>query len=82
MNTQGILASSNVWTVAWGPQVEAAKEVTAESIRLKDSYVRPDYIEVEKLRDTKQILVITKKDMEEKGYKSISDVLKDQTSII
>lgn len=49
---------------------------------MKDSYVRPDYIEVEKLRDTKQILVITKNDMEEKGYKSISDALKDQTSII
>ncbi|MCR5438038.1 MAG: TonB-dependent receptor [Selenomonas sp.] len=77
----GILASSNVWTIAWGPQAEAAKDVVADRIRLQDSYVRPDYIEVEKLRDTKQILVITKKDMEEKGYKSISDVLKDQTSI-
>ncbi|MCR5176417.1 MAG: TonB-dependent receptor [Anaerovibrio sp.] len=61
---------------------EAADATTSQqSIRLKDSYVRPDYVEVEKLRDTKKIIVITKKDMEEKGYKTISDVLKDQPSI-
>ena len=61
--------------------VEAAEADATQTIRLKDSYVRPDYVEVEKLRDTKQIIVITKKDIEEKGYKSISDVLKDQPSI-
>ncbi|SHK72080.1 iron complex outermembrane recepter protein [Selenomonas ruminantium] len=76
----GILAGGNVWTTDVGT-VAAAERTAQESIRLSDSYVRPDYVEVEKLRDTKQIIVITKKDMEEKGYKSISDVLKDQPSI-
>ena len=50
-------------------------------IKLSDSYVRPDYVEIEKLRDTKQVIVITKRAIEEKGYKTISDVLKDQPSI-
>ncbi len=76
----GIMAGSNVWLADFG-KAQAADLSAGESIRLNDSYVRPDYVEVEKLRDTKQIIVITKKDMEEKGYKSISDVLKDQPSI-
>ncbi|MGP1407827.1 TonB-dependent receptor plug domain-containing protein, partial [Selenomonas sp.] len=52
-----------------------------KTIKLADTYVRPDYVEIEKLRDTKQIIVITKKVIEEKGYKTISDILKDQPSI-
>ena len=76
-----ILAGSNIWPLTAGTTVEAAKGSPEQSIRLKDSYVRPDYVEVEKMRDTKQIIVITKKDLEEKGYKSISDVLKDTPSI-
>lgn len=79
----GIMTGSYLSFIAESPvRAEAADEPTAqESIRLKDSYVRPDYVEVEKLRDTKQVIVINKKDIEEKGYKTISDVLKDQPSI-
>lgn len=51
------------------------------SIRLSDSYVHPDYIEVEQIRDTKSIIVIRKQDIEQKGYTTISDVLKDIPSI-
>ena len=75
----------------WGgigtPPAEAADAVEKKqadpekTIKLADTYVRPDYVEIEKLRDTKQIIVITKKAIEEKGYKTISDILKDQTSI-
>lgn len=54
---------------------------SAAPIKLSDSYVRPDYVEIEKLRDTKQVIVITRRAIEEKGYKTISDVLKDQPSI-
>lgn len=50
-------------------------------IRLADAYVRPDYVEIEKLRDTKQVIVITRRAIEEKGYKTVSDVLQDQPSI-
>lgn len=60
--------------------VQEAASSTAP-IKLSDSYVRPDYVEIEKLRDTKQVIVITKRAIEEKGYKTISDVLKDQPSI-
>ena len=60
--------------------VQEAASSTAP-IKLSDYYVRPDYLEIEKLRDTKQVIVITKRAIEEKGYKTISDVLKDQPSI-
>ena len=64
-------------------EAQSAQESASATapIKLSDSYVRPDYVEIEKLRDTKQIIVITKKMIEEKGYKTISDVLKDQPSI-
>lgn len=78
----GLLVGGNLWgTTGMSGEAEAAEADATKAIRLQDSYVRPDYVEVEKLRDTKQIIVITKKDMEEKGYKTISDVLKDQPSI-
>lgn len=79
----GIMTGSSLYMMGLeaGIAFAAEGETAKETIRLNDSYVRPDYVEVEKLRDTKQIIVITKKDMEEKGYKTISDVLKDQPSI-
>ena len=51
------------------------------AIKLEDSYVKPDYVEIERLRDTKQIIVIRKEDIQAKGYTTISDVLKDVPSI-
>ena len=69
--------------VSFAADAQSAQESasSAAPIKLSDSYVRPDYVEIEKLRDTKQIVVITKRAIEEKGYKTISDVLKDQPSI-
>lgn len=57
------------------------KAFAAEVIKLQDSYVSPEYVEIERLRDTKQIIVITKKDIEGKGYSTISEILKDVPSI-
>lgn len=51
------------------------------AIELQNSYVSPDYVEIERLRDTKQIIVIKKEDIQEKGYKGVSDILKDIPSI-
>lgn len=51
------------------------------TIKLQDSYVHPDYVEVERLKDTKEVIVIQKKDIQEKGYTSLSDILKDVPSI-
>ena len=33
------------------------------TIKLQDSYVHPDYVEVERLKDTKEVIVIQKKDI-------------------
>lgn len=52
-----------------------------KAIELQDLYVNPDYVEIERLRDTKQIIVINKEDIQEKGYKGVSDILKDIPSI-
>lgn len=53
----------------------------AESIQLEDSHVRPDYVEVERLKGTKNVIVIEKKDIQGKGYRNLSEVLDEVPSI-
>lgn len=60
-----------------GGQVQAQ----TPNIQIQGIEVRPDYVEVERMRDTKQVIVIPKKDIEQKGYTTISDVLRDIPSI-
>lgn len=52
-----------------------------EDIELQDSYVRPDYVEIERMRNTKEIIVIQKEDIQQKGKRTISDVLASVPSI-
>lgn len=51
------------------------------SVTTADIDVRPEYVEVERMLDTKQVIVIKKEDIEEKGYTTLSDVLRDVPSI-
>lgn len=53
----------------------------AEGIQLDDSHVRPDYVEVERLKSTKNVIVIEKKDIEGKGYRNLGEVLNDVPSV-
>ena len=46
-----------------------------DAIELKTTYVRPEYVEIERLRETKEIIVIPKEDIVERGNRTISDVL-------
>ena len=62
-------------------QAGVVQGAAPESITLSDSYVKADHDEVSQLKDTKQVIVITRKDMEGKGYRTLSDVLNAQTSI-
>lgn len=52
-----------------------------DSIELRTTYVRPDYIEVERLRESKEIIVIPKEEIQERGRRTISDVLRTVPSI-
>lgn len=54
---------------------------TSNTIKLKESYINSDYVEVQKLKPTKNIIVIEKKDFIDKGYKNVSDILDDIPSI-
>ena len=38
-----------------------------DAIELKTTYVRPEYVEIERLRETKEIIVIPKEDIVERG---------------
>ena len=49
----------------------------AQDIKLGKSIISPDYIEVEKLKSTKNVVVVEKQDIEQKGYTSVSQVLND-----
>ena len=51
-------------------QAGVVQAAAPESITLSDSYVKADYDEVSQLKDTKQVIVITRKDMEGKGYRT------------
>lgn len=56
-------------------------EESATAIELKDSWVRPDYVEIERLRDTKQIIVIPKEEIQAQGNRTLSDVLRSVPGI-
>lgn len=57
-----------------------ASETKAE-IKLEPSFINSNYIEVEKLKPTKNVIVIDKKQIDERGYTSISQVLNDVPGI-
>lgn len=50
-------------------------------IQLEKSIINGDYIEIEKLRASKNVIVVDKKDIEDKGYESVEAVLNDIPSI-
>ena len=55
-----------------------AMQVSAQEVPtavLADSYVRPEYVEIERIRHTKDIVVITKEQIKQRGYSSLSEVL-------
>lgn len=53
----------------------------AEDVKLDKSIINPDYIEIEKLKSTKNVIVVNKQDIEQKGYTSVSQVLNDVPGI-
>ena len=53
----------------------------SEDIKLGATFINPDYIEIEKLKSTKNVIVIDKNQIDEKGYTSVSQVLNDVPGI-
>lgn len=53
----------------------------ADDVTLGKSVISPDYIEVEKLKSTKNVIVIDEKDIAEKGYQNVSEILDDVPGI-
>ncbi len=66
-------------TIGYAQEVGAEEviEDADEVVELGQSIISPDYIEVEKLKSTKNVIVVDKKEIEEKGYPSLSEVLDD-----
>lgn len=74
-NTSTIFKLSVVATAAILSQSAAAQnpanvEDADNSIELKDTYVRPDYVEIERMRDTKEIIVIPKEALQKPLFPS------------
>lgn len=46
-----------------------------DAVELEETYVRPDYVEIERLRQTKEIIVIPQEEIRDRGNRTISDVL-------
>nr|WP_282564303.1 MULTISPECIES: TonB-dependent receptor [Providencia] len=77
-----ILSTLSFTTHATNKELESPQlQEAADAIELQDSYARPDYVEIERLRDTKQVIVISKEDIQGKGNRTISDVLKSVPGI-
>lgn len=54
---------------------------STEDVELQPSYVRPDYVEIERLRTTKEIVVLPKEVIRERGNRTVSDVLQSVPGI-
>lgn len=50
-------------------------------VNLPESNIKSDYIEINKMKNTKNVIVLEKKDIQEKGYKDLSAILDDIPSI-
>ena len=53
----------------------------SEAIELSDTVVRPDYVEIERLQNTKEILVLTKDNLQEAGNRTVTDALSTLPSV-
>lgn len=57
------------------------EETNDGAITLSDTIVRPEYVEIERLRQAKEIIVINKDQIQEQGNRTVSDVLAKVPSI-
>lgn len=53
----------------------------ADGVELADTVVRPDYIEIERLSNSKEIIVITKDQIQQDGNRTMTDALRKVPSI-
>lgn len=51
------------------------------AIKLPDSQIQSDYLEINKMKNTKNVIVLEKKDIMERGYTNISAILQDIPTI-
>lgn len=63
------------------PLLSTVYATDTQPVQLHPIKVRSDYVEIERLRNTKQVIVLRDKDLQNKGYRTISDALNDITSI-
>lgn len=76
-----VFAAAAILSQSAAAQNPTNEEEADNTIELKDTYVRPDYVEIERMRDTKEIIVIPKEDIQDHGNRTISDVLKSVPGI-
>lgn len=62
--------------------VGATAEPINSGIVLNATKIQQDYVEINRLKETKEIIVLQKKDILEKGYTSVSQALNDVPSIM
>ena len=55
--------------------------LSEQIVNLPESNIKSDYIEINKMKNTKNVIVLEKKDIQEKGYKDLSAILDDIPSI-
>ena len=70
-----VLATIPFLAQAQDENKQSTGSLTDDTIELADSYVRGDYLEIDQLRNTKEIIVITKEQIQERGNRTISDAL-------
>lgn len=57
------------------------KNSDSAGIELADTVVRPDYIEIERLANTKEIIVLTKEQLQQQGNRTMTDALRKIPSV-
>lgn len=75
------MCNKNIQKVLFFTFILSNFALAEETIKLKESYINSDYMEIQKLKSTKNVILIEKKDFENRGYKNLTDVLDDIPSI-
>lgn len=58
-----------------------ANDDTPEAIELADTVVRPDYIEIERLANTKEIVVLDRETLQQQGNRTLTDALRQLPTV-
>lgn len=76
-----LMAASASWAATTSDFILDDDDEEDGVIELSDTYVRPELTDIERLRKTKEVIILDKKKLQDKGNRNVADALKHVTSV-